>query len=606
MKLIIHRKNNFKNITKQCIIGIFIITAACKNKHTYKETIIQNDAQHTIHIAGKKEKIGKTKQFLLQTLILHQLLYTDQRHQFQDVLSQARNHFPYGENFLCEQKNSFQKHISIFSQPTKFSENYILTTELQNSCINFEQKNSFLDKKKFHTQEAFLKWYNQKIENEIVQKRTIQNWKYSKTKILKEQLKIMGHHMPLTVVLYTMTQNEKQRKAVKKHFEKKGQKAVFLKSVERYYKIKQKLSFQKNYSMLQDIKNIFEHSYALGKTSLQYFDQLISKFLLIKGVSATDVGMIGYFDNENCPEGWKECGECEGRFLLGAGKYINTTEDGRNEAAEYKVGDKRGVIEHQLTVKEIPEHKHRTVVWGEYENYNTELEAVGNDLQSVSGYQWRTGGQLYTGKSGGDQPHNNMPPYIVLKACKKIKDTHVDTTAFNNELNSTNTSVNTLKNSVSNNSNKINTVENNLNEKINDLNTKYEENKKIIDQINTEQKNITEIQTSIDQLKKNIENMTENINSMENLELKNSINNVKKDLENTNIDIKNLKVQFDYSLGRFSGINDTALALSIIGCIGTLGNFGVTMYQCCKKKRQNSSKNLYNSNLPSQTNIHRP
>ncbi len=449
---------------------------------------------------------------------------------------------------------------------------------------------------------------------------SIQNLKYSKTKILKEQLKIMGHNMSLAIVLYTMTQNEKQRKVIKKYFDKKGKKAVFLKSVEWYYKTKQKLSFQKDYSMFSSIKNIFERSYALGKTSLQYFDYLFSKFLLIKGVGATDVGLIGYFNAENCPEGWEECRECEGRFLLGAGKYINTTEDGRNEAAEYNVGDTGGEIKHKLTIEEMPEHKHRTVASGGYEKYSTQLEAVGNNLTSIGGASWSTG-QLYTAEAGGDQPHNNMPPYIVWKACKKIKDTvekdiqeleekyqNIDTKVTQMSTEEWQKAYNDLEKNYNQLSNKITglnitgiekditeievNIKNiqdemnklNLTQVIIDVNTVKDDNEHIAEDIKGYQVDVQNLKTSIDQLKKSIKNMTENINSMENIELKNSIDNVKKDLENTNTDIKDLKVQLDYSLGKFSGLNDTALALSIIGCIGTLGNLGVTIYQCCKKK----------------------
>ncbi len=32
---------------------------------------------------------------------------------------------------------------------------------------------------------------------------------------------------------------------------------------------------------------------------------------------------------------------------------------------------------------------------------------------------------------GGNQPHNNMPPYVVLRACKRIKDNQLASSTFN-------------------------------------------------------------------------------------------------------------------------------------------------------------------------------
>ena len=88
------------------------------------------------------------------------------------------------------------------------------------------------------------------------------------------------------------------------------------------------------------------------------------------------------------------------RFLLGAG---NT----------YSNGATGGEATHKLTIQEMPSHQHPVNLTGEQQTG----EAV---------FTWQ-GGQLtrqYSGNdlarfTGGDQPHNNMPPYLVVYIWKR-------------------------------------------------------------------------------------------------------------------------------------------------------------------------------------------
>lgn len=82
----------------------------------------------------------------------------------------------------------------------------------------------------------------------------------------------------------------------------------------------------------------------------------------------------------------------------------------------YKGGQTGGEATHKLTIKEIPSHSHR--VYGYYNmtpqggNY-----VAGGVVASVP--------QLYGNypeKTGGDQPHNNMPPYIVVYGWVKVSN----------------------------------------------------------------------------------------------------------------------------------------------------------------------------------------
>lgn len=74
-------------------------------------------------------------------------------------------------------------------------------------------------------------------------------------------------------------------------------------------------------------------------------------------------------------------------------------------------GQTGGEATHKLTVEEIPKHSHSN-----YPDGSTEYWAYGQDWGK--GNAWSCGSsKQYTmarinwGSTGGDQPHNNMPPY---------------------------------------------------------------------------------------------------------------------------------------------------------------------------------------------------
>ena len=87
---------------------------------------------------------------------------------------------------------------------------------------------------------------------------------------------------------------------------------------------------------------------------------------------------------------WESIG---GRFLLGAD-------------ATYAAGSMGGEATHTLTVSEMPRHRHSIItrtVAGDYQGY---LTTTGNTTSTI--------GNVGTDENGGDQPHNNMPPYLSV------------------------------------------------------------------------------------------------------------------------------------------------------------------------------------------------
>lgn len=104
------------------------------------------------------------------------------------------------------------------------------------------------------------------------------------------------------------------------------------------------------------------------------------------------------------------------RFLLASGDT-------------YTNGTTGGEATHTLTLEEIPSHHHRQVAEGI--NYtDPQVNYYENQTGNETGYSYRAKGhnaeyvtnainKTNTGETGGSQPHNNMPPYLVVNVFKR-------------------------------------------------------------------------------------------------------------------------------------------------------------------------------------------
>ena len=93
---------------------------------------------------------------------------------------------------------------------------------------------------------------------------------------------------------------------------------------------------------------------------------------------------------------WESIG---GRFLLGAD-------------ATYAAGSTGGEETHTLTIDEMPAHRHAIYMGGESDNG----EFWGPNVVTP---QNKTSANA-TDTSGGNHPHNNMPPYLVVYMWKRV------------------------------------------------------------------------------------------------------------------------------------------------------------------------------------------
>lgn len=131
-----------------------------------------------------------------------------------------------------------------------------------------------------------------------------------------------------------------------------------------------------------------------------------------------DIGLIGHFDGP-CPEGWEEYKPLVGRVPVGAGNYIGTAEDGRTEAVSYSLEEKGGEVKHGLTIPEVPEHNHINGVY-KYIMMSDGRYTIRKSDYSPHEVNLANRGEMLS--AGGNKPHNNMQPHLVLTPCKKITD----------------------------------------------------------------------------------------------------------------------------------------------------------------------------------------
>lgn len=123
--------------------------------------------------------------------------------------------------------------------------------------------------------------------------------------------------------------------------------------------------------------------------------------------SSVPTGAVMAFDLVSCPTGWSGLAEARGRFIVGVG---NSQAPG---AVDIAFRSKAGEASHTLTINEMPSHTHSLISGANYGN-------IGNGPAWTG---WNHGespnqgvGISYT---GGNAPHNNMPPYYTLLYCKK-------------------------------------------------------------------------------------------------------------------------------------------------------------------------------------------
>lgn len=138
-------------------------------------------------------------------------------------------------------------------------------------------------------------------------------------------------------------------------------------------------------------------------------DVLTARSVVASTINLLPKGIIVSWTGSIAPTGWAICDgtngtpDLRGRFILGAGSGTNLTPRTLNAMG--------GAETHVLTIAEMPSHDHTGVI-GKYDN------CYGSGKCSTSkflGTDWKS-----TDITGGNAPHNNMPPYFVLAFIMKL------------------------------------------------------------------------------------------------------------------------------------------------------------------------------------------
>ena len=127
----------------------------------------------------------------------------------------------------------------------------------------------------------------------------------------------------------------------------------------------------------------------------------------------------------NVPEGWALCDgtkdtpDLRGRFVLGA-----NPSDNKNDLTARPMGTTGGAETHTLKTEEMPSHTHDIIGKGDDAGYCKSgqcgfwpTDRWTNDAVVKAS---TSGGKLVVENTGGNLPHNNMPPYFALAYIMKL------------------------------------------------------------------------------------------------------------------------------------------------------------------------------------------
>ena len=161
----------------------------------------------------------------------------------------------------------------------------------------------------------------------------------------------------------------------------------------------------------EDFKRVYNLQY-LGenKTDNTETEKLLERIeKLEKQKQAVPIGLVAIWgkpENE-IPEGWREYVPLRGVMPIGLDPdYVKKPEDSQDYALNQllKQGGERS---HKLTIEEMPTHNHQLY-------YRETQDDAGN---GSDGREFSTGtsNKANVTDTGGDQTHNNMPPYRVVQ-----------------------------------------------------------------------------------------------------------------------------------------------------------------------------------------------
>lgn len=138
--------------------------------------------------------------------------------------------------------------------------------------------------------------------------------------------------------------------------------------------------------------------------------------ILKKQKQAVPVGLVAIWgkpENE-IPEGWEEYVPMRGVMPIGCDPEYKRDE---NDAEDYRLNalkHRSGKRSHRLTIEEMPSHDHNI------DKLPTQFQDTDRGVGNYSEFSLDNITSLTSSTTGGDQPHNNMPPYRVVQFIKYV------------------------------------------------------------------------------------------------------------------------------------------------------------------------------------------
>lgn len=153
--------------------------------------------------------------------------------------------------------------------------------------------------------------------------------------------------------------------------------------------------------------NIVSNNYLLSATETGIMFQTIPDLMAPSGT-------IALWTREFIPNGWALCDGTNGRpdltnvFPLGWGLSKNST---------FPIGATGGFETVKLETQHLPAHSHKITMFKQRACGNNRCSS-GSSVSCVDCGSFQSSGS--TSSSGGSQPHQNMPPYYVVKFIIKL------------------------------------------------------------------------------------------------------------------------------------------------------------------------------------------